>query len=305
MSLNSPKDILNSYGIKPAKAFGQNFLINKGILDKIVKSADIKPDDTIIEIGPGLGILTIELAKKANKVIAVEKDKKMVEILKERLKDFKNVEIIHEDALKLSGSLLEGPTFQYFSTNSGRSDPQMLPNYKVVANLPYNVANAIIRMFLEAKNPPELMVLMVQKEVGQRICASPPQMSILAVAVQLYGKPEIISYVSAGSFWPMPKVDSAVLKITNIQKPKINTDLFFKIMKAGFSQPRKQITGNFNKVLALSPSNGLKLNKLEIQNWLAKNNIQPNQRAETLSIQNWLDLTKTCNPKLLGDRIPQ
>ncbi|MCX6806503.1 MAG: rRNA adenine dimethyltransferase family protein, partial [Candidatus Berkelbacteria bacterium] len=157
-----------------------------------------------------------------------------------------------------------------------------------VANLPYNVATAIIRKFLESENPPELMVLMVQKEVGQRICSNPPKMSILAISVQLYGTPKIISNVSAGSFWPMPKVDSTILKIVpriDTDAKQINTDLFFKIVRAGFSQPRKQIIGNLNKILGL--------NKPEIQNWLAENNINPSQRAETLSIKNWLDLTRT------------
>ncbi len=271
MSLNSPKDILNSYGILPSKSFGQNFLINRGILDKIVRAADIKEDDTIVEVGPGLGVLTMELAKKAKRVIAVEKDRKMVEILKERLKDLKNVEIIHADALKLSSINFSLPI-----------------GYKVVANLPYNVATAIIRMFLE--NPPlgkqpGSMTLMVQKEVGQRICAKPPEMSILSISVQIYGKPEIISKVSAGSFWPMPKVDSAILKITNIHNPEINTKLFFQILKAGFSQPRKQIGGNLAK--------GLKLNKVEVQAWLLQNNIEVDRRAETLSINAWVTLTKT------------
>ena len=265
MSSNSPKDILTSYGFSPSKSLGQNFLINKGVIDKMIQSADIKPDDTIIEIGPGLGVITEELAKKAKTVIAVEKDRKMAEILTKRFASSNNITIIQEDILKLSHQI---PT-----------------EYKVVANLPYNIAAAIIRQFLEnppGSKQPELMVLMVQKEVGQRICATPPDMSILAVSVQIYSKPEIVGYVSAGSFWPMPKVDSAIIKITDIKTPGIDAKLFFKIVKAGFSQPRKQIGGNLSKIL--------KTSKQEISSLLLGLGLKPEQRAETLSIKNWLDI---------------
>ncbi|GAI44688.1 unnamed protein product, partial [marine sediment metagenome] len=181
----------------------------------------------------------------------------------------------------------------------------------VVANLPFYLTAPAIRKFLETKFPLELMILVVQKEVAQRICARPPKMNILAVSVQFYAKPEIISYVSKKSFWPSPKVDSAIIKITPtkpgdiIMKPG-NVDLFFRIVKAGFSQPRKQIINNLTKGLALNQPNRLKLNKPaqisscktwvgkeKIKSWLLKNNIQPTQRAETLFVKDWINLTKS------------
>lgn len=264
-SIKNVKEILDQYNIKPSKGLGQNFLIDRIILDKIVKAAEIKPADIILEIGPGLGVLTQELAKKAKTVIAIEKDIKMCETLKENIKDLKNVEIIQNDILKL-------PISNYL-------------RYKLVANLPYYITSPVIRKFLEAENKPELMVLMVQKEVAQRICAKPPKMSLLAVSVQFYAKPEIIEYVSKQCFWPKPKVDSAIIKIKPTDKIQIDADLFFKIAKAGFSQPRKQIAGNFRNVL--------KLSKEETELWLSQSKIGLTQRAESLDIESWIKLVRS------------
>ena len=265
MVLNSPRNLMKNYNIKPSKGLGQNFLIDKGVLAKITEAAEINPKDTIIEIGPGLGVLTKALAQKARKVIAIEKDQKMVDTLKETLKDYKNIEIIKGDALK--------------------ADIPISGKYKVVANLPYYITSPIIRRFLETKNQPSLMVLMVQKEVGQRICSKPPEMNLLAVSVQIYGRPNIIDYVSNKSFWPAPKVDSAVIKISDIVKPKgIDIYRFFKIVKAGFSQPRKQIVKNLSEVLKLDKEKAVAL--------LSKNNIDFRRRSETLTIEEWKLLTK-------------
>jgi 16S rRNA (adenine1518-N6/adenine1519-N6)-dimethyltransferase len=161
-----------------------------------------------------------------------------------------------------------------------------------VANLPFYLTAPVIRKFLESDCQPKEMILMVQKEVGQRICAKPPDMNLLAVSVQFYAEPKIISYISKKSFWPQPKVDSAIIKITPLGLSEISTivrlldrDLFFRIVKAGFSQPRKQILNNLSKKL--------KLNKEEVKSWLLKNNIQPGQRAETLTIKDWINLTKS------------
>lgn len=275
MGLIFPKNILNRYKIRPSKGLGQNFLIDKAALRKIISAAEIEQNDIILEIGPGLGILTQELASRTKKVIAVEKDPKMVEILKETLKDCKNVEIINADILKIENCKLI------------RNWKLKIGNYKVVANLPYYITSPVIRKFLESKNHPKLMVLMIQKEVAQRICDKPPHMSLLAVSVQFYAKPEIISYISKKSFWPQPKVDSAIIKIsqTHISLPQTNINLFFKIVKTGFSQPRKQLANNLSKVL--------KLNKEKIRVWLSQNKINPKQRAETLSIKDWKSLTKS------------
>ncbi len=299
--IKNAKNILNQYNIRPSKRLGQNFLIDKIVLNKIVKAADIKLTDVVLEIGPGTGVLTQELAKKAKNIIAVEKDAKMCEILKETLRDYENAEIINADILKIEN--------QPYGESASRPEKLIencklkIENYKLVANLPYYITSPVIRKFLEIKNLPKLMVLMTQKEVAQRICAKPPRMNLLAVSVQFYAKPEIIDYVSKQCFCPQPKVDSAIIRISEIKKPRTNTGLFFKIVKAGFSQPRKKLVNN---LLALDLTNGLKLkkrdskkilpqNKEKIKAWLISNKISPNQRAEGLTISNWTNLINTFN----------
>lgn len=270
MNLTSPvviKQILAKYSVKPNKILGQNFLIDKNVLKKIIDSADLKPTDVVLEVGPGIGTLTQQLAERADKVIAIEKDPRMIKILKETLANFSNIKIAQADILKL--------------------DPKsyILNPYKIVANIPYYITSPVIRKFLESENPPSEMILMIQKEVAQRICSKPPNMSLLAVSVQFYAEPRIISYVSKNCFLPAPKVDSAIIKIIpKADGHPVFAKLFFKIVKAGFSQPRKQLGGNLAKML--------KLNKKRVETWLLKNNINPTQRAETLSVQDWKNLTK-------------
>ena len=275
------KSLLNKYSTRPFKGWGQNFLVDKQVLTKIIDSANLKKSDIVLEIGPGIGTLTQELAKKAGKVIAVEKDKKMVEILKETLANFNNVEIIQADILKT-----KLPNYKLQTTN-----------YKLIANLPYYIVAPVIRKFLEQlETRPLTMVLMVQKEVAQRICAKPPDMNLLAISIQFYAKPEILFYVSKNSFWPLPKVDGAIIKITpktRGERVSLNfSNLFFEIVRAGFSQPRKQIANNLSKMLALSLPNGVKLDKERVKKWLLENGIKPTQRAETLTIEDWAKLTK-------------
>ena len=280
MHLISPttiKGLLAKYEARPSKGLGQNFLIDQNVLDKIIQAADIKSNNVILEVGPGLGTLTQELAKKAKKVIAIEKDKTMVEVLKETLEDFKNVQVINGDILKSD------------------TRPYTQKPYKIVANIPYYLTSPLIRKFLEEKNPPEEIILMLQKEVAKRICSKPPQMSLLAVSVQFYAEAKIISYVSKNCFWPSPKVDSAIIKI----KPQagsgggqVGTDLFFKVVKAGFIQPRKQLVNNLT---TLKSSNGVELTKEQVFVWLLKNNIKPSQRSETLNVSDWINLAKSFN----------
>ena len=260
---------LKYYRIYPIKRLGQNFLIDKNVLRKIIEAAELSKRDVVLEVGPGIGNLTIELAKKVKKVIAVEKDKRMVEILKENLKEFRNVEIVEGDIREIICEVVE----------------KMDKNYKVVTNIPYYLTSYLIRKLLGLEKKPKLIVLMVQKEVAQRICAKPPKMNLLAVSVQFYSKPEIISFVSKNCFWPRPKVDSAIIKISNIKKQKATKDekLFFKIVKAGFSHPRKQLINNLFK--------GLKKNKKIIEEWLLNCGISPDKRAENLSIEEWKRLT--------------
>jgi len=266
----SIKNQLKEYNLKPNKRLGQSFLINKKVLQKIIKTANISKNETVLEIGPGLGVLTKELAQKAKKVIAIEKDKQMADALKEILKDYKNVEIIIGDALSIL-----------------KTSP------KVVANIPYYLTSPLIRLLLESDNPPEQMILLVQKEVAQRICASPrrslgeggqAKMNLLAISVQFYAKPKIISYVSKSSFWPEPKVDSAIIKIANIKKPEnIDIKKFFKLVKAGFSHPRKQLVNNLSKELNIE--------KEKIKKALAECNLNIQARAQNLSVEDWQGLS--------------
>jgi len=260
--------LIMRHKVKPIKRLGQNFLIDKQVIKKVIRAANLLPKDIVLEIGPGTGVLTREIAKTVKKVIAVEKDSRMIKILNENLKEFKNVEIINADILNYT-----------------------LPttNYKLIANLPFYITAPVIRKFLESKYQPKEMILIVQKEVAQRICAKSPKMNILAVSVQFYANVKIISYISKKSFRPIPKVDSAIIKITphaNCSKLDLaqNKDKFFKVVKAGFSHPRKQLANNLSKEL--------ELNKKEINDLLLKNDVQPTQRAETLSIKDWIQLIK-------------
>ncbi len=268
------KNLLKKYGARPSKGLGQNFLIDKAVIKKIIKEARLQAKDIVLEIGPGIGTLTQEIAEKARLVIAVEKDLKMCQILRNLLEcwNVRNVRVVEDDILKINPS----------------SYKLQAVSYKIVANLPFYLTAPAIRKFLETKFPPELMILVVQKEVAQRICAKPPDMNLLSVSVQFYARPKIIGYVSKKSFWPKPKVDGAILRIAPLiraDKKLNNTNLFFKIVKAGFSQPRKQLANNLSKKL--------ELDKERVKSWLLKNNIQPAQRAETLTIKDWINLTKS------------
>ena len=263
------KKIFREYNISPLKRLGQNFLVDKIILKKFIKTINPQPNDIILEIGPGIGTITQELAPEVKEIIAVEKDLQMCKILEESLKESKNVQIINADILKFNISKYK--------------------KHRIVGSLPFYITVHIIRKFLESKNPPKEMILIIQKEVAQRICASIPKMNLLAVSVQFYAQVKTISYISKKSFLPSPKVDSAIIKITPCEShvsilPEFQ-EQFFKTVKAGFLQPRKQLVNNLSK--------GLKLNKEKTNSWLLKNDIDPSRRAETLDIKDWIKLTKS------------
>jgi len=273
MDLTSKQNVellLKKHGLRPQKRLGQNFLIDRDLPQKLVAAAQIDAQDTVLEIGPGIGAITQALAQKAKSVIAIEKDRNMVEILKETLKEFKNVEIICDDVRRsdLPLNFGGGPTSQ---------------KYKVVGNLPFYLTAPVIRKFLELSEAgPQSMTLVVQKEVAQRICAKPPKMSILANAVQFYAEAEIVSYLSKKSFYPEPKVDAALIKIIPRPAPMGDSKMFFEVVKAGFSHPRKQLINNLSK--------GLKVDREVVESWLLKNNTNPQQRAETLNVKDWVNL---------------
>jgi len=269
------KSILKDNNLWTKKSFGQNFLIDENVLEKIITASDLLKTDTVLEIGPGLGVLTEEIAKKVNLVLAVEKDFKLVEYLRKRFKSYKNIKIIHDNILTYNLRLIAY-------------------DYKVVANLPYNITSPVIRKFLEAENMPSDMVLMVQKEVAERLTAKPGDSNrgILTIMMELYGGAEIIDIVNRDSFYPVPDVDSAIikLKVESGKLPalpvgrKVDEKSFFRLVKIGFSQKRRKIHH------PLSAS--LKLSKPEIFDILKEANIDPNLRAEDLKLEDWIKLAQ-------------
>lgn len=275
------KGALRRLDLKARKSLGQHFLIDRDVLAKVVDAAELSSGDVVIEVGPGLGVLTEELAKKAGKVIAVELDGKLADILKQKLASAGKVDVVNGDILKLEPSaLVEDKPIEY----------------KVVANLPYYITSAVIRHFMEASLKPRLMVIMVQKEVAEAIVAEPGRMSLLSVSVQFYGKPEIVSYVPADSFYPVPKVDSAILRI-NVFSPQSvavdDIDGFFGLVRAGFCAPRKQLVNTL--------AQGLGLSKPEALSLLDGADIIYKRRAETLSIEEWKRLWQIFRGKQYAD----
>jgi 16S rRNA (adenine1518-N6/adenine1519-N6)-dimethyltransferase len=261
--------LLRQSGIRPKKRLGQHFLVDEAILNTILVAAELSPADIVIEIGPGLGVLTAELARRAGKVIAVELDTRLASLLKRKLASLPNVNVINADILKVSPSqLLER-----------KSD------YKVVANLPYYITSPILRHFVEASPKPSLMVVMVQKEVGEAIVAGPGEMSLLAVSLQVYSKPKIVSYVPSQSFYPPPKVDSAIVRFDLLPQPAVKVaDIngFFQVVKCGFSSPRKQLHNSLAQGMGEKPA--------EVALLLERAGIESQRRAETLSLDEWARL---------------
>lgn len=249
------------------KSLGQNFLKNEAIADRIIEAAGLTNDDIVVEVGPGTGILTERLIKTAKEVWAIEKDYDLAAKLQTRYKNTKNTKIIHQDAL----------WFDLFA----------LTKYKVVANIPYNITSPLIRKFIEGENKPELMVLMVQKEVAERICAKAGNRDrgLLTIIVEFYADAEILFEVSRHEFYPQPKVDSAVIKIITKKQDtrnKINDKEFFRIVKAGFSSKRQQIHNSLAATLRLPKDQVLEL--------LKKARIDETMRAEDLSLEDWKKL---------------
>lgn len=273
------KEILERYGFKFSKSLGQNFLIDGNIVRKIVDEGDITPEDYIIEIGPGMGTLTEELALRAKKVIAIEIDDTLLPILDETLGKYDNVQVIHGDVLKIDieklieENLSGGPV-------------------KVVANLPYYVTTPIIAKLIEDNLNLESIIVMVQKEVAERMEAGPggKEYGSLSVFVNFYSKPEIVVKVPKTVFMPQPKIDSAVIKL-EIKKelPDVDKDKFFKIVKAAFSKRRKTILNSLSTY-------GFNIEKETIKEALEKLNINVDTRAENLSVEDFIKISKTLPP---------
>jgi len=278
--LGQTKGILRRLDLRARKKLGQHFLVEQEVLNEIASAAELAPDEIVIEVGPGLGVLTRELAKQAGRVIAVELDDRLASILEKDLASAKNVSVVNKDILKVEPmTLLE----EQKARLSAKTDNSV--SYKVVANLPYYITSPVLRHFLEASVKPRLMVVMVQKEVAEVIVAEPGRMSLLAISVQLYAKPEIVSFVPARCFYPAPEVDSAILKIKVYPQPVIDvddTDGFFRLVRAGFTSPRKQ--------LANSLAQGLGIFKAEVLPLLDEAGVIYKRRAETLSLEEWQKL---------------
>jgi 16S rRNA (adenine1518-N6/adenine1519-N6)-dimethyltransferase len=261
----NPASLLKRYDLRAQKGLGQNFLEDPLALEKIIAAAEIQPIDTVLEIGPGLGSLTRYLAVAAREVVAVELDAELLPPLKQVLAPYQNVRLIQGDILKLSPK-----------------DLITRRDYLVVANIPYYITSAVIRHLLEAETKPRRMVLTVQKQVAERICAQPGDLSLLALSVQVYGKPRIVEHIPAEAFFPAPKVNSAVLVVDIYPAPLVKDELldtFFKLIKAGFGQKRKTLRNSLSSGLHILPAQATKL--------LTDASINPQRRAETLSIEEW------------------
>ncbi len=270
----NPKILMDLHRLDPKKSLGQNFLYDPNTLQKIITSADMLASDTVLEIGPGTGALTAAMAEHQvlGRVVAVEIDQRLRPILASELEKYDNVHLIFEDFLKVHVDAVVG------------DDP-----YLVVANVPYYITSAIIKHLLEyTVNRPYRLVMTMQSEVAERICATPDSrdMSLLAVSVQFYGQPHIVTRLKPGAFWPQPDVSSAVLRVDVFPEPPVDVPdekTFFRVVKAGFSQKRKQLKN------AVGGGLGMK-NKLAAELLLAAD-IDPTRRAETVSIDEWARLS--------------
>lgn len=258
-------NLLRQHGLHPDKRLGQNFLIDPNALQRIVDAAEIKTDDTVLEIGPGLGSLTRLLAAQAKRVVAVELDAGLIPALEQVIAPYSNVLIQQGDILSFDPSKL--------MENSG---------YLVIANIPYYITSAVIRHLLESRCQPRRLVLTVQREVAERICADPGEMSLLALSVQVYGSPQIVERIPSSAFYPAPQVDSAVVRVDLYPQPRIASpllNLFFRLVKAGFSQKRKTLRNAL--------AGGMHWTTEQIVLYLSTAQIDPQRRAETLSLAEW------------------
>jgi len=272
--LDQLKSLLQSKGLWAKKGLGQNFLIDEKVLDKIVEVAELSAKDQVIEVGPGTGFLTERLIEKAGQVMAVELDFNMVYLLKDRFDTAKNLKVIEGDILKLSVPEI----LKRVQNDSG--------HYKVVANIPYYITSPVIKHFLQAEKRPSLIILLVQKEVAEKICGRTGK-TVLTVETEVYGKPELILKVHSSAFYPAPKVDSAVLKIQIYDEPLIpfeQMDAFMRIVKFGYSQKRKKLSNSL--------SAGLRIENSKAREFIVEAGISAEVRAEELEVDDWKRLTE-------------
>lgn len=267
------KNLCKKFDIIPSKSRGQNFLIDANIVNKIITSSNLSSNDIILEIGPGLGILTEKLLSRVDRVVAIELDHKAVLFLKEKF-----AQEIKSDKLLL----IEGDVLKINLSAIGLSDFK----FKLIANLPYNITSKIFRLFLEINPRPEEMVVMIQKEVARRIVANPGDMSLLSLSVQLYSEPEILFDVNSNCFWPTPKIDSSVIRL-KLRREIVSTDykLMFRLARIGFASKRKQLHNNL--------SGGLNVDDSKIKQIILGLGWNEKIRAQDISVSDWISLSKS------------
>ncbi len=263
-------DLLRRHGLRPDRRLGQHFLFDPGALAKVVEAAELTPESRALEVGAGIGSLTWHLARACCQVVAVELDARLFPALEEAVGGLPGVRLVQGDILRLDlGDLVgRGP-------------------YRVVANIPYQITSLLIRRLLEAERPPERLVLTVQREVAERIVAPPGRMSLLALGVRLYGRPEVVAHIPAGAFVPRPGVESAVLRVDVGRRQRLDPEqvrLLFRLARAGFAQRRKQLRNALAAGMHVSPS--------EAVGWLEAAGLRPAQRAQELSVGDWLRLAE-------------
>jgi 16S rRNA (adenine1518-N6/adenine1519-N6)-dimethyltransferase len=269
-SLMNARKLLQKYKIRPNRRLGQNFLVDPRSLSKVITAAELTGEENVLEVGAGLGALTCRLAQVAQQVFSVEVDKRFLPLLEEVAGHYENVILIYGDILELNVTTIieEG-------------------SYMVIANIPYNITSALIRHLLESDKPAERLVLTVQCEVAERIIAEPGSLSLLAVSVQIYGKPQIAARIPAKAFYPKPKIDSAVLRVDIHPEPIVGQaylPTLFRLARAGFGQKRKQLRNSLAGGLRLSPS--------VVVEWLQQAAIPPTSRAQELGLDAWVQLTQ-------------
>lgn len=273
-NIGTIKEILSKYGFTFSKSLGQNFLINPSVCPRMAEYGGAQKGVGVIEVGPGIGVLTCELAKRADKVVTVELDKRLLPVLDETLAEFDNIKVVNDDILKIDLKKLIEDEFEGMEV-------------VVCANLPYYITSPVIMKLLEDKLPIKALTVMVQKEAAQRICAEvgTRQSGAVTVAVNYYSTPQLLFNVSAGSFMPAPKVDSAVIRLDILEEPRVqlkNEKLFFRIIKSAFGQRRKTLSNSL--------SSGLSLPKGDIINALETADVPANYRAEQLTMQQLADI---------------
>lgn len=278
MSLNQTKldipGLLRRFNLRPDKRLGQNYLVDPAALQRVVEVAEIAEDETVLEVGAGLGSLSRYLAHFAREVVAVELDPRLMPALKHVLSSYPNVHLVQGDILALDPAQLVSPFSQ--------------TGYLVVANIPYYITSSLLRHLLEAPLRPSRMVLTVQREVAERICAVPGKMSLLALSVQVYGKSRVKALIPASAFYPRPKVDSAVVRVDLYPSPLIpipQMETFFRLAKAGFSQKRKMLRNAL--------AGGMRWTPAQAKVILQAAGINPQRRAETLSVEEWEALAES------------